>query len=248
MLELEQQPKVAVCDDKQYIYKEIETLLQEYNEIHQYKKVIFHTFLTGEALLNNKEDIDLLFLDIELGDASGIDIVPIMKQRFRDITIIFISSHMHYFIHSCRLNVFQFLVKPFDKRIFFEELDRFYMKYKQKAALYNINYKGTVVNFRITEILYIEAAVRHLYIYHEMMGKYEKIGQIGQEEKLLKSYGFIRCHNSYLVNARYIENIKNQIVYLRNPRDGKLIEIAVSRNKVVQTRKEYQLWLLEQEI
>lgn len=179
---------------------------------------------------------------------SGIDIVPVMQGRFPDINIIFVSSYMKYFIHSCRLGVFQFLTKPFDKRIFFEELDRFYRKYGQKAALYNVSYKGSVVNLPITEILYIEAALRHLYIYHEQLGKYEKIGQIGREENLLKPYGFIRCHNSYLVNARYVDNIKNQTIYLKNLRTKHYIEIPVSKNKLVRTRKEYQYWLLKQEI
>ena len=248
MLELEQIPRIVVCDDKPEVHKQIETLLLEYITSHQCGKIIFETFSNGDALLSCNKKIDLLFLDIELGEMSGIDIVPVMQERFPDIIIIFVSSYMKYFIHSCRLGVFQFLTKPFDKRIFFEELDRFYMKYGQKAALYNVSYKGSVVNLPITEILYIEAALRHLYIYHEQLGKYEKIGQIGQEEKLLKPYGFIRCHNGYLVNARYIDNIKNQTAYLKNPRSKESIEIPVSKNKLAKTRKEYQQWLLKQEI
>lgn len=248
MLELEQIPKIVVCDDNPEIHKEIEVLLTEYTVSHQCGEFIFEAFSNGESLLACHRKIDLLFLDIELGELSGIDIVPIMQERFPDIIIIFVSSYMQYFIHSCRLGVFQFLTKPFDKRIFFEELDRFYIKYGQKAALYNISYKGTAVNFPITEILYIEAALRYLHIYHEQLGKYEKIGQIGKEEKFLKPYGFIRCHNGYLVNARYIDNIKNQIVYLKNPRNKKFIEIPVSKNKLAKAKKEYQYWLLKEEI
>lgn len=126
-----------------------------------------------------------------------------------------------------------FLTKPFDERIFFEELDRFYHKFHQQHVLYHIDSKGAEpAAFAVTEILYIEALLRHLRVVHSQAGEYEKTGQIGKEEAKLKSFGFIRCHHGYLVNARYIEKIKNQTVYLRSPQQESLIEIPVSKAKM----------------
>ena len=84
--------------DNPEIHKEIEALLTEYTVSHQCGEFIFEAFSNGESLLACHRKIDLLFLDIELGEISGIDIVPIMQERFPDIIIIFVSSYMKFFI------------------------------------------------------------------------------------------------------------------------------------------------------
>lgn len=241
--------RIAVCDDDMQVHEDIKILLQKYSDLHLEEQFVYMAFENGENLLKCQEQIDLLFMDIELGEKSGIDLVPIMQQRYPDIIIMFISSHTKYFIYSHRLKVFQFLTKPFDERIFFEELDRFFAKYHRLQDLYTLEWQNRVVQFPIHEIVYIEASLRHLKIYHCQAGVYEKVGQIGKEEVVLRPYGFIRCHHGYLVNARYIERIKGQTIYLiasqcKSP--NILTELSVSKNKLQPVKQQYQLWLQAQ--
>ena len=241
--------RIAVCDDNVQVHDDLKVLLQKFSDTHVEETFLFMAFETGEELLACKEPIDLLFLDIELGEKSGIDLVPVMQQKYPNIIIMFISSHTKYFIYSHRLNVFQYLTKPFDERIFFEEMERFFDKYHRMYDVYTIELRNAVVQFPIYEIVYIEAALRHLKIHHCQMGMYEKVGQISKEEMLLKQYGFIRCHHGYLVNPRYIERIKGQTIYLKhvlNGSPGMLKELSVSKNKLQQVIQQYQLWLQTQ--
>lgn len=244
---MKESPNIAVCDDSPQIHQRIEELLKKYCQRHPAETYHVYHFSSKAELLENTELLDLLYLDIELGKDFGVELVEPMQERFPNMTIMFISTYTKYFIHTTRLNVFQFLIKPFDERIFFEELDRFYNKFHQRHALYQIERKGAEpVVFPLTEILYIEASLRHLHIMHSQTGAYEKSGQISKEETLLKPFGFIRCHHGYLVNARYIEKIKNQTVYLRSPQQDTLLEIPISKGKMAQTKQQYQQWLLRQ--
>ena len=246
---MERIPRIAVCDDDKTVHDEIYQLLLDYNKQHPEEQMLFAAFDNGKALLEYKEKPDLLFLDIELGDQSGIDIVPQIREHNPDCLIIFISSHTKYFVFSHRLHVFQFLTKPFDKTVFFEELDRFYEQYHLAQDLYTLSYEGKEVSFPICEIVYIESYLRYLKIYHKENGLYEIIGQISKEEQALKPYGFLRCHHGFLVNPRYIDTIKGQSIYLAIPdavQSSIPQQIPVSRNKLQQAKQAYQLWLQEQ--
>ena len=241
--------RIAVCDDNVQVHDDLNVLLQKFSDTHVEETFLFMAFETGEELLQCKETIDLLFLDIELGEKSGIDLVPVMHQKYPNIIIMFISSHTKYFVYSHRLNVFQYLTKPFDERIFFEEVERFFEKYHRMYDVYTLDLRNAVVQFPIYEIVYIEASLRHLKIHHCQMGVYEKVGQVGKEEAALKPYGFIRCHHGYLVNARYIERIKGGKIYLKAIPNGSpnlLTELPVSKNKLQMVKQQYQLWLQTQ--
>ena len=243
---MERLARIAVCDDDTKIHGMVHDLLLEYNRQHPEDEAYFSAFADAESLLAFNEVIDLLFLDIELGETSGVDVVPLIRQKHPDMTIMFISSHTKYFIFSHRLNVFQFLTKPFDKRIFFEELDRFYERFHRSRAMYTITRKGEQICFPVSEIVYIESSLRYLKIYHCKNGIYEMVGQIGKEEQRLKAYGFLRCHHGYLVNARYIEMLKGQDIILNIPdpqRSGELRRIPVSKGRIQQTRQQYHQWL-----
>ena len=243
---MERLARIAVCDDDTKIHGMGHDLLLEYNRQHSKEQAYFSAFADAESLLAFNEVIDLLFLDIELGETSGVDVVPLIRQKHPDMTIMFISSHTKYFIFSHRLNVFQFLTKPFDKRIFFEELDRFYERFHRSRAMYTITRKGEQICFPVSEIVYIESSLRYLKIYHCKNGIYEMVGQIGKEEQRLKAYGFLRCHHGYLVNARYIEMLKGQDIILNIPdpqRSGELLSNPVSKGRIQQTRQQYHQWL-----
>lgn len=246
---MERIPKIAVCDDDIAVHNQIYDLLFEYSKQHPEEQMLFAAFDNGAALLECKEELDLLFLDIELGEESGIDLVPKIKEKYPDILIIFISSHTKYFVFSHRLHVFQFLTKPFDTVIFFEELERFYAQYHRSRDLYTISYKGEEISFPICEIVYMESYLRYLKIYHSKTGLYEIAGQISKEEQRLKDYGFMRCHHGFLVNPRYIGSIKGQTIHLLIPdyvRNDIPQEIPVSRNKLQHIKQQYLKWLQEQ--
>ena len=85
---MEQIPRIVVCDDDINIHKRVYDLLLAYNRQHPQEQMYFNSFADGESLMGYSDSIDLLFLDIELGEKSGIDMVPMMQQKHPDILVL----------------------------------------------------------------------------------------------------------------------------------------------------------------
>lgn len=239
--------KIGICDDDPEAVKQVALLLKEYEKNNVLLgKLEILVFNSAPQLLAHEGNLDLLYLDIELGEMSGVDIAPTLQMRFPEMIIIFISVYSKYFVYSHRLKVFQFLTKPFDAIIFFEELDRFFNKYNCKRAIYQFEFKGQKIQFPANEILYIESKLRYLNIFHIRMGGYEKLAKLNEEEERLQPLGFIRCHQSYLVNAQYIENIKSTQIELKNPYTKEIVALPISRKYSKSITRDYHFWMLGQ--
>lgn len=73
---------IAVCDDDKNAHQQALQLIQEYQLDHPEDDCALYDFYSADELLANEEPLDLLFLDIELGGASGVELVPVMKEKF----------------------------------------------------------------------------------------------------------------------------------------------------------------------
>ncbi len=93
--------------------------------------------------------------------------------------------------------------------------------------------EGKIV-LRAGDIIYVETS-RHknlVYTADRVYGLYKKLDEI---ERQLSPYGFVRVHLSYLVNMRYVEGIKNYVLYLKG---GKEIPVPKSRYSYVKEHLE----------
>lgn len=80
------------------------------------------------------------------------------------------------------------------------------MHKQYKVKWRNVNY---VIEYN--DIFYIEAYNRRLYIHEENQG-HECVGKLHDEYERLKSYGFSRCHQGYLINLSKVRKIDNKSV------------------------------------
>ena len=63
---------IAICDDDPMIIKELQKDLEQYFRKHHLSCPPISQFTSGESLLNNKEDKDIVFLDVEMPGLNGI--------------------------------------------------------------------------------------------------------------------------------------------------------------------------------
>ncbi len=95
---------------------------------------------------------------------------------------------------------------------------------------------------RADEILYIETN-RHKNIFHTTRGTYSLYRKLGEIETDLQGLGFLRAHQSFLVNMRYIEKISSYVLKLTT---GQEISVPKSRYPQVKSRfqefREKSLW------
>lgn len=187
---------------------------------------------------------DLVFLDVEMGDMTGFEML--CKLESIDFKIIFITSYKHYAIKAIRFNALDYLLKPFDLEELKSAIKRFKSNFNNiisarriDVALKNLKTPNvsdqTLVlktqqgelHLQLKNILYIEGDRNYSNI-HLKQHKKELVSKtLSDLEELLENKGFFRCHKSYLVNRDHISSGSNSFqVVLSNG-----ISLPISRRK-----------------
>lgn len=182
------------------------------------------------TILNN--DIDIVFLDIQIPQLNGIEFARIIPA---DTRIIFTTAYSDYAVEGFRVNALDYLLKPVSYEEFLAAAGRalawYEMKHQsdssklqsqvsspEKAGEYIIvksEYK--LVQVRIADILYIEGLKDYVKIYVEGSEKsIMTLLSMKALEQTLPSDLFMRVHRSYIVNLSRIKVIeRNRIIFGR---------------------------------
>ena len=94
------------------------------------KLPVIQCYHSGDDLLSDTEDKDIVFLDIEMPGLSGIYVGNKLKTQNKDTIIFIVTSYSEYLDDAMRFHVFRYLSKPIDKQ-------RFLKNFKEAVQLYN---------------------------------------------------------------------------------------------------------------
>ena len=225
--------KIIVCDDETKILNKLISSIDR-----EFKNANFPISVAGfdksEALINafDTEEIDVLFLDIDMPFFNGLDIAKFITERKLNILIIFVTSHDALVYETFTYRPFGFIRKShFDTeisqvvtRIKDELLSR-----NEKLVLKNNN---GIFTYNQNDILYIESEANYVNIYtKDGVEKYRET-LTNLETKLLSDI-FIRCHKGYLVNSNHISRMSQNELLLSN---ASTIPIGRSYEKYVKQK------------
>lgn len=167
--------------------------------------------------------IDVAFLDIEMGGASGLE----LRRKALEIPVcVFISSHTESAAETFELQTLDFIVKPFKFPRFEQMMKRLeeFMEIRTKANLFESTLGGDTVyvktgheqiKVKLHEILYLEALKNYtiLVTQNRRHCVLSNLGEILTEEKF---NSFVRVHRSFAVQKQYIQKIGSQELELNN--------------------------------
>lgn len=223
--------KIVICDDEEPMLDTIKNIVNCHLEKHKLKSEI-HTFVTVEALLNfqDRDDIDVLFLDIDLRTANGVDIAKELRNNKYEGLIIFITSFANYSIAGYKVNAFRFILKDNLQ----EELDECIQSVVSKFGLRKklINNQ----NVYIKNIKYLESIKHKVVIHMENDEKHIVYDTLDNMEKKLNSEHLLRVHKSYLVNFLHIREVRNYRLYLLDN-----TEIPIPKSKYGEIKKKINI-------
>lgn len=195
----------------------------------------------------NRLQPDLIFLDIEMPDMNGFEMLNELEAI--NFQTIFTTAHSHYAIKAFRFNALDYLVKPIIPKELNEAVNRFQSNYAKtnknqiQQALYNLKTENVedqkfylqtqkgMLNFSLKQIIKIEGDRNYSLIHLSDNSKELVSKTLAYFEEILVDKGFFRCHRSYLVNGFHIHGINKGFFYLNN---GELIPI--SRRKRVEAK------------
>ncbi|MBS1600563.1 MAG: response regulator transcription factor [Bacteroidetes bacterium] len=157
-----------------------------------------------------KENIDLIFLDIHLPKLKGFDFVKTLKNP---PNIIITSAYQEYALAGYELNVTDYLLKPIEFNRFLmavNKLNRNGSTGKAEMSLpadrdhlfFNVSKK--LVKVYLDEILYIESLREYIKITTKEKNILTKM-QLGEVEDMLPSSSFLRVHRSFIVSKPKID-------------------------------------------
>jgi len=165
-----------------------------------------------------KENIDLVFLDVEMPGMTGLELVKNLKTR---PIIIFVSAKKNYAVEAFELNVADYIVKPVTINRFMTAIARAKELYDNKDQKVDADDKeyifirsnSILTKIKIREIVYIQALGDYVNIFTADKRHTVHITLKGMEEKLPKGM-FYRLHRSYLVALDHIDNIEENTAYV----------------------------------
>lgn len=184
----------------------------------------FNSPLKAINLIKSGE-VDLLFLDIQMPDITGVDFLRTLAQA---PDVIFTTAYQEYALEGFNLNVTDYLLKPFSFERFLQAVNKVldkpglvsrtdtvpeplspqtsvaesYLTIRADRRLYKINF---------SDLNYIEGQKAYV-TFHTVKGKITALASLKELEELLPDNQFLRIHKSYIVATREIVSLEGNIL------------------------------------
>lgn len=168
----------------------------------------FDNALNGLTYLNSNE-VDLLFLDINMDELSGIELLESSKI---DCQVIITTAYQEYALKGYELNVTDYLLKPFTFNRFLQAVNKA-QKYIQPGIaeipldFIFVKTENRLEKIMLNDIVYIEG-MRDYRRIHTVSKKIMTLQNFKEFEQLIPSSVVCRVHKSYMVALNKIESIE----------------------------------------
>ena len=197
--------RIGICDDDREYREKIHDLV--IHSIFSYDDAQVVHYMSGKQVVDDikKEeiDIDLLLLDINMPEYDGLNTAKYIRENNVDVDIIFITVSAEHIFDGYTYKAFSYILKPVDKKRLDDEIGRYMTERSKCTNCLHISVNGKKEQILLDKVYYFEGEKRKIKIYQkgESISFYAKMNEL---EEMLKQYGFVRCHQSYLVNKKYI--------------------------------------------
>jgi len=190
---------------------------------------------------------NLLFLDIQMPGENGFQLLQSLSHISFDV--IFITAYDQYGIQAIKMSALDYLLKPIDieelKQAVFKAEQQQFNKQQQELLHNLLQYSGNEKNkakwklalpvgsevlfVTAQDIIHCESSNSYTTFFLTGNKKIMVSRPIKEYEDLLGDYGFIRVHQSHLVNNEYIQSLSKKEGYTLLLKDG--TQVPVSRQK-----------------
>jgi two-component system, LytTR family, response regulator len=209
---------VAIIDDQPGSRQVLKNLL---SQLCQDVKVVGEAegVTSGVSLIRSTRP-DAIFLDIQMEDGMGFDLINFFPNP--EFKIIFTSGHNHYATEAFKVNAIDYLLKPINP----DELVKAVEKLSYRDTDWSSRLNDIVENlrpqeekklrlpttkgwtfWRLVDIVRLEASDNMTYFFNNKQEKTLVAKTISANQEVLPADRFFRCHKSHIINRRYIKEI-----------------------------------------
>ncbi len=239
--------KAIIIDDVALARLDIKTQL---NLFAKHIEVIAEANSVSNAVTAiEKHKPDVIFLDIELGNGTGFDVLS--RIDYRNFKIIFITAYNQHAVRAFKFSAIDYILKPVQETELIEAIDKLQEAVDKDSI--EIKYKSLLTNFKtlnktpetiilktigathniiIADIFRIEAKANYAKFYLKDNKKIMVSYPLKNYISLLSEYRFFRPHQSHFINLNYVVSIKkHKNSWFVELNDGSIIPLVEDRKK-----------------
>ena len=236
-VEMRNMLKIAICDDEEDLLPVLEKRICICFE-HFRTEVSADTYKEGLKLreaINSGSCYDIIFLDIDMPDCDGINLGTYLMQVLPNACLIFVSSKESSVFRSFTAQPFRFVRKSYFDTEMPEAVGAALQKINEPASdELVISSQSETLRINPLRIIYLKSSNNYVTLFTKN-DTYTVRQTLNAMEEELSGRGFIRLHQRYLVNYRYIYRLEKNRAVLDDR-----TEIPISRNCMKSAKETFQ--------
>lgn len=208
--------KIGICDDDAAQREHLMAIVAAWakrgrclTEVKQYSDAKAFLFEYSE-----EKDFDILLLDIEMPQISGIELAKTVRRDNTAVQIVFITGYYEYFGDGFDVSALHYLVKPVDAEKLLPVLDKAAanLSYRQRSVL--VSTQDAEVKLPLEDIIYVEAENVYVVV-HTVRTTYRMRSTLSKFAEQLDET-FFKVHRSYVAALKYIVKITRGSITMIN--------------------------------
>lgn len=222
---------IGILEDRLRAQQHLNELLLKWIEGRNHNCKVF-TYNTVAALKESEESLDIILLDVIIGDSDVFGTVPFFRKKYPFALFIYIASHEKYRVPVQELHAYSFIRKPVSKDKLFLALDDAFLYLKQlrdlnaQNHLLRLRIPGKFMDILQEDILYFSFTNRRVEAV--TVGRCYTVMYTLLELADMLHTDFSFCHRASLVNLVHVVQIYKKEVTLSN---GVVLNLSIKRGK-----------------
>lgn len=200
---------IGICDDEAHLRKSLRLLLETKLQLMGEDYRMFE-YDSGEALAADGGTAwpDILFLDIEMKQLSGMDTARLLRKRDARTILIFVTAYPDFVFQGYEVHALHYILKPYDEHKIQTVLEQALKELgKSREQFFAFGHKSGALKIPLKKILAFSSDRRKVAVVLNDGKTLDFYGKLDDVEKKLPDY-FIRCHNRHLVNLNHVDGLE----------------------------------------
>lgn len=228
--------KIAVCDDEPLILMETKETLDTYIGMRKGYSISIFSNSKDLFIFAQKESLDLVFMDIELKETTGIEAAKELLSLQPDCQIAYLTNYINYALDVYETKHCYYILKSQLSERLPDVMNKVEMQLEMLNEQLVVSNKSEKRVIMVKDIHYIETD-KHLARIHTAQGIIETTEKLDDIAGRLNTTAFVRCHKSYFVSLNYVKTYERLKITLKGNE-----EIPISRTYIKSARETFLYW------